>query len=100
VPANRIVQHRKEIHEGKNDPQKIEKTLDVLFCGLKASSIAWASFMEASRLVNCSFDIKKIFSAANFFTFWLSKRWIRISFQPEMLDPDLDPYQMNTDPKH
>jgi hypothetical protein len=26
--------------------------------------------------------------------------WIRIGSQPKMLDPDPDPYQMNTDPKH
>jgi hypothetical protein len=28
--------------------------LDVLFCGLKASSVAWTSFMEAQGKVNCS----------------------------------------------
>jgi hypothetical protein len=43
------------IQEGKNDPQKKKKSkeivcfemLDVLFCGLKTSPVAWASFMEA-----------------------------------------------------
>jgi hypothetical protein len=40
---------------GQKLPKKIEKrtafssfeVLDVLFCGLKASPVAWASFMEA-----------------------------------------------------
>jgi hypothetical protein len=38
------------IQEGKNDPQKLKKVIevpDVLFGGLKASPFAWASFMEA-----------------------------------------------------
>jgi hypothetical protein len=46
---------RIRIQEGKNYPKKIEKrpefssfeVLDVLFCGLKASPVAWASFLEA-----------------------------------------------------
>ncbi len=49
------MQIRIRIQEGKNDPQKIEKrtefssfeVLDVLFWGLKASPVAWESFMEA-----------------------------------------------------
>ncbi len=53
------------------------------------------------------FDIKKIFnfsSAVNFVNFFVIKirdpDWIRIriGIQPNMLD--LDPDQMNTDPKH
>jgi hypothetical protein len=43
------------IQEGKNDPQKIEKkkniscfeVLDILFGGLKASLVAWPSYVEA-----------------------------------------------------
>jgi hypothetical protein len=42
------------IQEGKNDPQNRKSTefscfevLDVLFGGLKAAPVAWASFMEA-----------------------------------------------------
>ncbi len=46
---------RIRIQEGKNYQKKIEKrkefssfeVLDVLFWGLKASPVAWASFMEA-----------------------------------------------------
>jgi hypothetical protein len=42
------------IQESKNDPQKKKKSkeiscfelLDVLFLGLKASPVAWASFIE------------------------------------------------------
>jgi hypothetical protein len=51
------------------------------------------------------FDQKKckFFSAENFFQFLLIKTldpdWIRIGIQPKIMDPDADPYQMNTDPK-
>jgi hypothetical protein len=44
---------RNRIKEGKNDPQKkfdatsCYEVLDVLFLGLKASPVAWTSFMEA-----------------------------------------------------
>ncbi len=46
---------RIRIQEGKNGPKKLKKgqnyssfeVLDVLFWGLKASPVAWASFMEA-----------------------------------------------------
>jgi hypothetical protein len=47
----------------------------------------------------------KFFPAVNFVVnFWSSKPlgpdWIRIGIQPIMLDPDPDPYQMNTYPQH
>jgi hypothetical protein len=41
-------------------------------------------------------------SAETFFQFFviltLDSYWIRIRIQPKMLDPDPDPYEMNTDP--
>jgi hypothetical protein len=96
---------------------KIEKStecscfevLDVLFWGLKASPVAWASFMEAhGGISKWQFLIKKIkikFPAVNFFQFWVIKPWIRIR-DPDpqlekMLDPDPypDPHQFNADPK-
>jgi hypothetical protein len=47
------------------------------------------------------------FSAVNFFSIFghqnpgsgLDPDWIQIGIQPKMLDPDPDPYQMNTDPQ-
>jgi hypothetical protein len=41
---------------------------------------------------------KFFFSCIFFFSFLLSKLWIRVGIQPKMLDPK--PCQMNTDPKH
>ncbi len=55
--------------------------LDVLFWGLKASSVAWTSSMETKTLDPDS-----------------NPNWLRIRIQPKMLDPDQD--QMNTDPRH
>ncbi len=53
--------------------------LDVLFWGLKASSVAWTSFMEDYGKVNCSFWSQKfLFHLQSFCNFWSSKPWIRI----------------------
>ncbi len=59
--------------------------LDVLFWGLKASPVAWTSFMEAYRISKLQFLIKKIFfPSCNFF----------LNFDPiKTLDPDPDPDQ-------
>jgi hypothetical protein len=71
------------------------------FKGLKASSVAFTSFMLG--MGKLQFFIKKyFFPAVNFFQFLVIKAldpdWIqiRIGIQPKMLDPD----QINTDPKH
>jgi hypothetical protein len=73
--------------------------LDVLFCGLKASPVAWTSGILYRDLGKKN-RVKKISnffgSAANFVQFLAIKPWIRIGNQPKMLDPD----SMNPDPKH
>jgi hypothetical protein len=56
-----------------------------LFCSLGV-------LYEGLGIVKLQFLIKQIsnfFSAVIFFNFWSSKAWIRIGFQPKMLDSDL-----------
>jgi hypothetical protein len=56
------------IQEGKNDPKKLEKredssfeVLDALFCGLKASLVAWLDVLYGGLGISkLQFCIKKI----------------------------------------
>jgi hypothetical protein len=67
--------------EGKTDPQKKNEeissfeVLDVLFCRLKASIVAWKSIMgdQGISKLQLFFSKIKFFTAVKFFQFWSFK---------------------------
>ncbi len=96
---------------GQKQPRKVEKiqNFHVLKCW-KFSFVSWRLLLYSILDVlygglgigKLQFLIQTnyIFSSCKFFPiFGQQNPWIRIGVQPEMLDPDTDPSQMNTDPQ-
>ncbi len=69
---------------------------DVLFWGLKASTLAWMSFQESQRKVNFNFRSAVLFSIFGHQTLVPEPDLCPDSL--EKLDPDTD--QINPDPQH